>query len=103
MQSGRAPNATLQSYGQMETSSGVWIWLALQIATKDLPNALPGARIFDTARMWMFTTFIDGQFIPVSCLMIVPTDATPEHRQAQLEQTTAEFGGITRRLSIGHR
>jgi TonB family protein len=87
----------------VETSSGVWLWFDLAVATKDLPNPPPAVGVFPEARLWMFTASIDGQYIPVSCMMLVPARPTPEHRQAQLDQTTAEFAGIMRHLSIGHR
>ncbi len=94
---------TLNTFGQVETSSGVWMWMDLDLRLKDLPNASPVTAIYDRARMWMFAASIEGQYIPVMCTMLVPANPTPEHRQEQLEQTTAEFAGIMRHLSIGHR
>jgi TonB family protein len=94
---------TLNAFGQVETSSGVWLWLDLQLPMKDLPNAPPAAGIFPEARMWMFAGSMDGQYVTVACAMLIPANPTPEHRQEQLDQTTAEFAAIMRHLSIGHR
>jgi TonB family protein len=103
LQSSQGHTGTLKTFGQVETSSGVWLWLDLDLSIKDLPNAPPATGIFAKARIWMFNAAIEGQYVPVSCTMLVPADATPEHRQEQLDQTTAEFAGIMRHLSIGHR
>jgi len=103
LQYGQGHKGTLNTFGQVETSSGVWLWLDLGLPLKDLPNPPPMAGLFSEARLWMFVASIEGQYIPVSCTMLIPTDATLEHRQEQLYQTTAEFAGIMRHLSIGHR
>ena len=92
-----------RSYGQVMTSSTLWVWMDVHASPSDLPQPPIGRGMFSDIRSWLFVTSVDRQMVMMDCSILVPTDATAEQRKAQLDQATAQFAGIMRALSIGHR
>jgi len=53
--------------------------------------------------MWAFVTTVGGQIMTATCVVAVPRGADQAERDAQLQQATADFGGIMRRLTVASR
>ncbi|MGH9409445.1 MAG: energy transducer TonB [Vicinamibacterales bacterium] len=91
------------AYGQVAFAGATWLWTDAHASTADMPLPPRASRAISDVRMWVFVANLDHHLVMITCALLVPSNATPEQRDAQLLQATADFGEIVRRLAIAPR